>query len=184
MVIFYLAITLLFLVFCLSAILFFTFQIVSIFTTDAPFVPVPKKTVLELSENIDLYKNSVFYDLGCGDARVLTALAQKYPEAKFAGSEIAFVPLILAKLKARDLKNIEIRRQDIFKMKLSDASHIFLYLYPKVINELLPRIKSQCKPDTNIISVDFQFTDLKPTKTIPVGDTGSLRGRTIFFYNI
>src|SRR5262245_48807970 len=94
----------------LAAILFFIIKIVSIFTTDAPFLPIPPITVEELVKNVELSKNSVVYDLGCGDARVLTALAEKFTEARFVGVEIGAIPFILAKLKTRKFSNIELVR--------------------------------------------------------------------------
>ena len=160
-----------------------TMQLMAIFTTDAPFVPVPNKTEDNIIKCLELKPGSILYDLGCGDARILIKAVKKHPEIKAIGVDVGFLPYLLAKFYTRNYKSIEIRREDIFKTDVFSATHIFLYLYPKVINKLIHNIRKQCKPNTRIVSCDFELDNLSPIQTIEL-DTTSLRGKKLFVYII
>lgn len=43
-----------------------------------PFVPTPQKTVNEILKKLNLKKGMVFYDLGCGDGRVVRSAVKHY----------------------------------------------------------------------------------------------------------
>ena len=49
------------------------------------------------ANNLEIKNNSVFYDLGCGDGRVLVAFAKKHPAVKMVGVDISFLPYFIAK---------------------------------------------------------------------------------------
>ena len=168
----------------LGFILFVILQIISIFTSDAPFVPVPKAVEDEIVKNLELKSGSVLYDLGCGDGRVLIKAVQKHPGIRAVGVEVAFFPYLLAKFKTRKYKNIEIKQENIFQTDLSNATHIFLYLYPEVISRLFMRIREKCKPGTRVISCDFEAENYEPERITVIENTGQKRGRELFVYTI
>ena len=155
----------------------------AVFTTNAPFVPVPSKTENDIIQTLELNPGSILYDLGCGDGRILIKAVQKHSNIKAVGVDVGFLPYLLAKFYTRNYKNIKIKREDIFKTDISEATHIFLYLYPKVINKLITNIRKQCKPNTRIVSCDFELDNLSPTQTIELNTT-SLRGKKLFIYII
>jgi hypothetical protein len=166
-------------------IFFFLAQVLATFTTDAPFVPIPDGINDEIIENLNLTSGSILYDLGCGDARVLIEAVKKYPNIKAVGIEKAFLPYFLAKFYTRKYRNIEIKREDIFKTDISSATHIFVYLYPKVINRLINDIKNQCKKNTKIISCDFELDGVKCNKIVELNNSTNLnqrRGKKLFIY--
>jgi len=159
-------------------------ELVAEFTTDAPFVPIPKEIEDDVVEALELKPDSILYDLGCGDARILLKAVKKHPTIKAVGIEVAFVPYLLAKLKTRKHENIIIKRENIFKTDISGATHIFMYLYPKVINKLIGTIKNQCSPNTVLVTCDFEITSISPIKIIELEKTSHPRGKKLFVYNI
>lgn len=173
-------------IFSLFIVLIVTVQLVAIFTTDAPFVPVPKEVENEIVDSLGLQENSVLFDLGCGDARILTKAAVQHPTIKVVGVEIGFLPYLMAKFYTRKNKNIFIKRENIFTADLKEATHIFLYLYPKVINKLFKNIETQCKTGTIIASCDFELNGKQPTKIIELNnpDPHSKRGKKLFIYSV
>ena len=171
-------------VFYVGFVLFLLAQFIAVFTTDAPFVPVPRGVEDKIVESLKLDKDSMLYDLGCGDGRILFKAVKKYPEIRAVGMEIALFPYLLAKFKTRKYKNIEIKRENIFQTDLRPATHIFLYLYPKVLTKLLPQIKNDCNLGTKIISCDFIFENLKPSEIIELNNPQSQRGQKLFIYQI
>ena len=169
--------------FFLAFVLFIIFQIIAEFTTDAPFVTIPSHMNNVLTTTFGLTSNSVLYDLGCGDARVLIQAVTRHHNIKAIGVERSMFPFLLAKFKTRIYKNITIRREDVFTTNISNATHIFVYLYPAVINALLPKFHAECKKGTVIISCDFEFANMLPDNTIIV-NTESKRGKKILLYVI
>lgn len=134
-----------------------------------PFVPVPNSILPEIEKALDLKEGSVVYDLGCGDARVLSYLASRNrnKNIKFIGIENSWFPINLARLltwwnKKRGKGEVSVVAQDFFKYDLSNATHIFVYLYPTVMDDLLSKFDKELSPKTKLVSVTFQFTQKKP----------------------
>jgi len=92
-------------------LVFFLSTIQTMLYTKVPFVPVPKEVLPDILKALDLKNGSIMYDLGCGDARVLTeaAKASKSSEtsesskSRFVGIERVWFPLVLARFRV--LKN-------------------------------------------------------------------------------
>ncbi len=182
MIILYLIVSLASLVVLLAVVTFILIQILAAFTTDAPFVSVPSHMEEEIIKALELNNNSKLYDLGCGDARILLKAVQQYPKIKAVGVDMAFFPYLLAKFYTRRFKNIKIQRDNIFSTDISEATHVFLYLFPEVVTKLMPILKGQCKLGTRIVSCDFECTDQKPSEVILIKDSGQKRGKKLFVY--
>ena len=182
MIFFYLLVLLVWLVISVTIVLFITAQIIAVFTTDAPFVPIPDGVEYAIVDALGLQNGSVLYDLGCGDARVLRTAMEKYGGVRAVGIEIGFFPYLLARFKSRKYKNIKIKREDIFRTDVSDATHIFLYLYPQVMEKLMPILEKKCRKGTRIVSCDFQDKNRVPDATIPLPQNNNKRGKNLFVY--
>ncbi len=163
---------------------FFIVQIIAVFTVDAPFVPVPAETENEIIEHLQLQNGSVLYDLGCGDARILTKAIKMHPHIRCVGIEKAFFPYLIARFKTRDNNRIHIKREDIFSTPMSDATHVFMYLWPGVPDKLLLILEKKCRPGTRIISCDFECADRIPTEIVPLVHTGPTRGKKLYVYTL
>ena len=183
MILIYFLVVFVSLIFSIFFILFFLAEIIAIFTTDAPFVPIPDETLEKIIEHLKLDNNSVLYDLGCGDARILKKAVEKYPGLKAVGIEIAFMPYLLARLKTRKNKNIRIKREDIFSADLSNATHVFVYLYPEVMENLVPILEKKVKVGTRVVSCDFEDKNRKPTEIVYL-DTLAKRGKRLIVYKL
>lgn len=160
------------------------FKITAILSTDAPFIPTPNYVIDEIIQNLHLTKHSVLYDLGCGDARIIKRVVELNSNVNAIGVEIAFLPYILAKFYTRKYKQIKIKRENIFKTNISDATHIFLYLYPKAVNKLIENIKKQCAQGTQIISCDFEIKSCKPLNIVDLKNKKSKICQKLFIYRI
>lgn len=158
-------------------------ELYSAFFSNVPFVPVPFKAEEKIIEALKLNDQSVFYDLGCGDGRILILASQKYPEMKAVGLEISFLPFLLAKWKCRKYKNIKILRENFYKYDFSNATHIYCYLYPKIVNDLIKIAKEKCRPGTRLVTCDFIAKDYTYTETISIEGNG-VRGKNLYVYSI
>lgn len=153
------------------SIIILIFVIVLFFTALAglilriPFVPSNKKSVKKMIEIADLKKGQKVYDLGCGDARIITEATKKGTTA--IGYELAPLAYILGYLRIKLTNSSgKILFQDFFKANLKDADVIFCYLTPEPLSKLLPKFQKECKKGTKIISNTFKIKDLEPIQKI------------------
>ena len=177
---------LLFLVLFIIIVLFILWTIGNI-KNKVPFVTSPKKVLNKIEEELGIKDGDILYDLGSGDGRVIFYLAEKNNKAKYIGVENNPFPVFLARVERflRSKKvgdSVEIIDKDFFKVNLSNATHIFTYLYPNVMDDLLTKFDEELKPGTKLVSLSFQFTNKRPIKEIDLGRSKYKLGRKIYVY--
>lgn len=150
------------------ALLFLT--IIDTARGNAPFVPIRTRVLPEIEQLLrrhrPLTSQSVFVDPGCGNGKVLTYLAQKHPDTQFIGIEINFLPFLIARFKSRKFSNVSIVRGDIFAYDYQNTTHVFTYLFPKLIDPLYNRIIDQAGKPIVLITCDFTPSKLHAVETI------------------
>lgn len=157
----------------------------SILLPPAPFVPIPTIAIPSIVAALQISPGQIVYDIGCGDARVLIAAAQLYPDAKFIGVDLASWPIFLARLKVKlsGLKNVTLIQSDVRKVSLTQADRLFTYLFPEVMNELLPQFRRELKPGSRLISADFTFKDFPYQQKISSPLSKLRRGANLYRYD-
>jgi ribosomal protein L11 methylase PrmA len=68
--------------------------------------------------------------------------------------------------------------QDLFKTDLKEASVVTLYLLPDVNLRLRPKLLSELKPGTRVVSHAFDMGDWEPAQKVEV------EGKTIYYWVI
>ena len=150
--------------------------------TAAPYIPLPKEVLPKIINALEIKDNSVVYDLGCGDGRVLKACYNSNPKAVCIGIEKGIVPFCLAKLRLKKFqKSVKIIYQDFFKRKFSDATHVFTYLFPKPMNLLWPKFQRELKSGARLVSCDFPIDQKQPIKIVDLGRPGK-RANKLYIY--
>lgn len=155
--------------------------------TDTPFIPTPKSVLPYISKTLDIRDDSVVYDMGSGDARILYYLKNKNNNAKFFGIEKFIFPYTLYLfrkiLNLKKSKNIKIFKKDFFDQDFSDATHIVMYLYPNVMDNLLTKFDEELKEGTIVLSVAFHFTNKQPIAEIDMERYGKYsNARKLYVY--
>ncbi|ETW02893.1 hypothetical protein, variant [Aphanomyces invadans] len=110
-------------------------------TNLAPFNPTGDGAIQVAMEMIQPQKSDVLYDIGCGDARFLVAVALS-TGCKCVGIEYDAELVRRASVSVEQHQlgdNVTIRHEDATQADFSDATLIFLYLVPKGIQALLPQ---------------------------------------------
>lgn len=156
-------------------------------TAKVPFVTVPNSILKDIEKALDLKDRSVVYDLGCGDGRILFYLSKVFSNARYIGIENSIFPLVLLRFhnwRKRIFNNrqIEIIKQDFFKSDLSNATHIVAYLYPNIMDDLLPKLESELPSGTRLVSVTFKFTQKKPIMEIDLHRSKYRLARKLYVY--
>lgn len=131
----------------------------------APFVPCGKKELPRIFEVIALKDNEVFYDLGCGDGRVVFYAAQHFP-VKVIGIELSLFFFLYCWIKSiflADKGDINFKLRNLFYEDLSKADAIYVYGTPKVLEEKLRyKLEKELKHGARVISYGFPIKGLEP----------------------
>lgn len=165
----------------------FVIWMVSSFFAKVPFIPVPSTVMKDIDKHLMIKEGSVVYDLGCGDGRVLFYLAKLHKDSKFIGIENSLFPFMLAKFmnfinKLRGVNNVTILRKNFFHHDLSDASHVFVYLYPQVMDDMLNKLENELPVGARLVSASFQFTLKRPTEEVDLARSSWKLARKLCIY--
>lgn len=123
----------------------------------APFVATPMPVVKRMLELAGVNADSVVFDLGCGDGRVVVTAASKYG-ARGVGVDIDPVRIAEARSRARRAgveDRVDILRQDIFDTDISPATVVYLYLYPDSNRLLRPFLEEHLRAGAVVVCHDF-----------------------------
>jgi SAM-dependent methyltransferase len=139
---------------------------------DVPYVPTTDEAVTAMLKLAAVGKNDVVYDLGCGDGRIVIAAAKKFG-ARGVGIDIDPARIQEARSKAAkagvaDLVRFE--ENDLFRADIHEASVVTLFLLSSVNLKLRPKLLSELRPGSRIVSNTFDMGDWKPEKEATVGD--------------
>ena len=135
---------------------------------EVPDVRTPPEVVVEILRLAGVGPGDVVYDLGSGDGRIVIAAARDFG-ARGVGIELD--PDLVAE-SARNARRAGVAertrflRQDIFDADISEATVVTMYLSPEVNLRLRPKLLSQLKPGSRIVSHDFPIGDWQPARVV------------------
>lgn len=139
---------------------------------DIFFVPTSEAVVDEMLQLAGIRADDVVYDLGSGDGRIIMLAAQKYG-ARGVGVEID--PKLVARARAVALQaemgdRVRFVEGDLFDADVGPATLVTLYLSPRVNERLEPKLKSELRPGTRIVSHQFAIGKWPPEKSMRATD--------------
>lgn len=134
------------------------------------FVPSDIEAVENLISLAEIKKGDIFYELGSGDGRIVIAAGLR--GAKAYGVEIDHLRVWYSRLWIKLLRlaqNAQIIHKNFFKINLSKANIVCLFLLPETNKKLTKKFKKELKKGTKIISYGFPLKDWKPDYIDPLG---------------
>ncbi len=139
---------------------------------DVPYVPTPANVVDAMLKLAGIGPRDFVIDLGSGDGRLVIAAAKQHGARGF-GVEIDGTLVSAAREGAQRQgvsDRVEFYEQNLFITDLDRASVLTLYLYPRLLMQLRPRMFEQLKPGSRIVSHDFDMENWQPDArvTVPV----------------
>ncbi len=151
---------------------------------DVIYYPTPPETVAEMLRLAKIKTGDVLYDLGSGDGRIPIAAAKQYG-IRAVGIEIDAKLVTEAEdnaVKANVSQLVRFRNEDMFRVNYSEATIVTLYLSEKLNVLLRPKLLSELRPGSLILSHDFRMGDWKPEQTVRV-PWGKLY-RTVYLWTV
>ncbi len=154
----------------LLSILAFLFLLLSwMWPPDSPWSPWWKTDKVAGRAAIDfgkINKNDVVYELGSGDGEFAILVAKEIG-AKVVGIEIDPLRFWISKVRQKLNKvngKVTFLKKDFKKVNISDASVIFVYLVPRALERITPKLLEELKPGTRIISYRYKIPNAKENK--------------------
>jgi SAM-dependent methyltransferase len=144
---------------------------------DVPYVPTPQNVVNEMLTLANVTKDDVVYDLGCGDGRLVITAVQKFGARRGFGVDIDPQRIAESNANAKTAgvtDRVSFAVQDLFQTDMKEASVVTLYLLPAVNLKLRPKLLSELRPGTRVVSHSFDMGDWKPDKTVTVQPGGQV----------
>lgn len=128
-----------------------------IWPPDSPWSPwwrTNSKIARSIIKTANIDKDDYIYDLGCGDGTLLLT-AGKQVGARGVGVEIDPARVFVARIRMMSSKlkgKIVIKRGDLFKENISQATVVVVYLVPKTLGRLEEKFRNELKEGTRIVS--------------------------------
>jgi cyclopropane fatty-acyl-phospholipid synthase-like methyltransferase len=148
---------------------------------DVFYVPTPQPVVDAMLKLAAVTDRDIVYDLGCGDGRIPITAALKFG-ARGVGIDIDPTRIAEANENAKAAgvtDKVTFLTQDLFESDISAATVVTLYLLPSLNEKLMPKLKSELKPGTRVVSHAFNMGS-----TWPPDERGEADGKSVYLWLI
>jgi predicted O-methyltransferase YrrM len=151
----------------------------------APFVPTPPEVVAKMFELARADKDSVIYDIGCGDGRIIIYAARTFG-AQGVGIDIDPERIKESKENAKKEgveKLVKFLLEDATKTDISAATIVTTYLLPESNEIMRPKFERELKPGTIIVTHNYIVPgwEGKEINTATINDASGTE-HTVFLY--
>lgn len=147
-----------------------------------PWVPTREELLDIIMRLANIKDTDIFYDLGCGDGRVVVR-ALKEGAKKGICVELNMALIEKAKDVAKSenvIDRIEFLNEDFFKISLSDATVVYMYLLTSVNKALKPKLENELQNGARVITLDFEIPGWKPVQIVEI--SLPMRTARLFLY--
>lgn len=141
----------------------------AVWPPDSPWSPwwkINKEAAIAAGTLANLSEKDLVYELGSGDGEFLLAVSKRF-NARCVGIEIDPVRFFISKIRvllSRGSQHIMLLKQDFKKVDLLAADVVFVYLVPRALERLYPKLKKELKPGSRIISYRYEIPGAKAIK--------------------
>jgi SAM-dependent methyltransferase len=154
-----------------------------------PFVPTPWVILDEMLKLVEIRPDDTVYDLGSGDGRLVIAAAKRHG-ARAVGIELNGDLVVFSRVQAeRDgvTERVQFVEGDVLKASLREATVVTMYLLPRLVVQLVPKLRAELPPGARIVSHDYPLEPWRPDKTLifDVEEKVNINGMTetkLFYY--
>ncbi|HSL81365.1 MAG TPA: class I SAM-dependent methyltransferase [Thermoanaerobaculia bacterium] len=132
---------------------------------DVPYAGTPMDAVEAMHRLAGTGAGDVVFDLGCGDGRILISAVRDFDARLGVCVELDPVRLDQAREKAREAgveERIVFVEGDLFRVDLTQATVVTLYLLPNLNERLRPKLLRELRPGSRVVSYAFGMGDWEP----------------------
>lgn len=132
----------------------------------APYVPVRAWMMRPLLTFVDAGPADAFYDLGSGDGRMLILAKREFGVSRAIGYEVGSWPYWKSRwlIRHSGLQGISVHHQNLFYGDYRDATCMYLYLFPKLIDRLAKKFSEELRPGARVLCLSFPIDTKRHTQ--------------------
>lgn len=154
-----------------------------------PFVPTPWVILDEMLRLAEIRPDDTVYDLGSGDGRLVIAAAERHG-ARGVGVE-RHPDLVVYSRSLAETRGVANRVRfvegDVLQASVRDATVVMMYLLPRLVVQLVPKLRAELPVGARIISHDYPLEPWRPDKTLlfDVEEKAAINGTVetkLFYY--
>jgi precorrin-6B methylase 2 len=134
------------------------------------WVPSPPEVITAMLELAAIRPTDVVYDLGSGEGEIVIEAARRYG-VRAVGVELDQARLENAEknaVTAGVTDRVTFIEGDLFEVDIGEATVVTLYLFPELMQRLLPKLLHELRPGTRIVSHDFRLPKWPPDRIVEV----------------
>lgn len=147
----------------------------STFRTQVPFYPSGPKVWQAVADLIAQRPGVRLVDIGSGLGGLVLDLARRRPDGQFCGIELAPLPWLLSRLRARLAgSSARFLRGDYEALDFGQYDVVFAYLSPAAMAALWAKAEAEMLPGSMLLSYEFKIAAREPDKTIATTGRGPL----------
>lgn len=147
----------------------------STFRTQVPFYPSGPKVWSAVAELVHDRPGLRLIDIGSGLGGLVLDLSRRRPDAQVTGIELAPLPWVLSRLRARlSGSRAQFLRGDYESLDFAHYDVVFAYLSPAVMTALWRKAEAEMLPGSMLVSYEFKISARAPDKTIVTTAGGPL----------
>ena len=135
----------------------------------APWVPTFKRDIERIRRLLNLKDGEKFVELGCGDGRVVIALAGglrlKGGRLKAVGVELSILQWLAAQIRRIVTRSWNVRfvLGNAFAYDLRDADAVYLFLLPDAYEKIRSKLETELRPGARLVSFVWPIPGWVPT---------------------
>ncbi|RLG77655.1 MAG: SAM-dependent methyltransferase [Thermoprotei archaeon] len=135
-----------------------------------PWVPTREELLDYIMNLAKVRRGDVFYDLGCGDGRVvIRAIKEGASRGVCVELNTSLLEKARENAKSEGIEDlIEFVNEDFFNVDLSDATVVYMYLLTSVNRALKPKLERELREGTRVVTLDFEIPGWRPIQVVKV----------------
>lgn len=149
----------------------------------ATWVPMRTGDLKRVFKILDLKSGENFYDLGCGNGKVVMYAGKNFP-VQATGVEIVWPLYIWCQIKKllSGQKNVQFKFGNLFKVDMSNANAVYVFGMPRTVKgKIKEKFLKELPPGARVLSYVFRIDGWTPTVHDSPGTNHNL---PIFLYEI
>ena len=132
-----------------------------------PYVPTPDSVVARMLDLAGVGRGDILFDLGSGDGRLVIEAARR--GARGVGIErngdlVERSRMAAAAVGVAD--QVRFTRGDIFEADLRGATVVTLYLLPRLLEALAPKLQAELAPGSRVVAHDYPLPAWTAERTL------------------
>jgi hypothetical protein len=144
----------------------------STFRTQVPYYPSGRAVWEEVARRLPSGRPLRIIDIGSGLGGLVLALARRRPDCELSGIELAPLPWLASRLRAR-LTHSRARflRGDYESLNFGNFDVVFAYLSPAAMPDLWRKAAAEMQPGSVLLSYEFTIAEREPDERFVTSDS-------------